>query len=118
MRAGLVYQLLVRSTKPSLNHHIVHGAPRADPADLMRRPCLNGGVNSHRPIATGSGKRAAPWPRSGWVTPPLANIKPALAGPSPHAGAKPAQPSPTSFAYPFNRRFQLDSIVERLAWAA
>ena len=35
-----------------------------------------------------------------------------------HISAKHAQAYLTSFAYRFNRRFQLDSIVERLAWAA
>ena len=42
----------------------------------------------------------------------------ALAGTYHHVSAKHAQSYLTSFAYRFNRRFQLDSIVERLAWAA
>ena len=46
------------------------------------------------------------------------NIKTALAGTYHHVSAKHAQSYLTSFAYRFNRRFQLDSIVERLAWAA
>jgi hypothetical protein len=48
----------------------------------------------------------------------LGNIKTALAGTYHHVSAKHAQSYLTSFAYRFNRRFQLDSIVERLAWAA
>ncbi len=35
-----------------------------------------------------------------------------------HVSPKHAQHYLTSFAYRFNRRFRLDSIVERLAWAA
>ena len=48
----------------------------------------------------------------------LGNIKTALAGTCHHVSAKHAQAYLTSFAYRFNRRRQLDSIVERLAWAA
>jgi hypothetical protein len=48
----------------------------------------------------------------------LGNIKTAIAGTYHHISAKHAQTYLTSFAYRFNRRFQLDSIVERLAWAA
>ena len=48
----------------------------------------------------------------------LGNIKTAIAGTYHHISAKHAQSYLTSFAYRFNRRFQLDSIVERLAWAA
>src|SRR3954462_1053215 len=72
----------------------------------------------HFPIVTGSGKRAAGWPPSRWVTPTLGTAKTALAGTSPHVSPKHAQSYLTSFAYRFDRRFQLDSIVERLAWAA
>jgi transposase-like protein len=73
---------------------------------------------SHFPIVTGSGKRAASWTPFKWVNTTLGNIKTALAGTYHHVSAKHAQAYLTSFAYRFNRRFQLDSIVERLAWAA
>src|SRR3712207_6393295 len=73
---------------------------------------------SHRPMATGSGKQAARWTPFRWVNTTLGNIKTALAGTYHHVSAKHAQAYLTSFAYRFNRRFQLDSIVERLAWAA
>ena len=73
---------------------------------------------SHRPIATGSGKQAARWTPLRWVNTTLGNIKTALAGTYHHVSAKHAQAYLTSFAYRFNRRRQLDSIVERLAWAA
>jgi transposase-like protein len=73
---------------------------------------------SHRPMVTGSGKRAADWAPFRWVNTTLGNIKTAIVGTYHHVSPKHAQAYLTSFAYRFNRRFQLDSIVERLAWAA
>jgi transposase-like protein len=73
---------------------------------------------SHRPMATGAGKKAANWTPFKWVNTTLGNVKTALAGTYHHVSPKHAQSYLTSYAYRFNRRFQLDSIVERLAWAA
>ncbi len=73
---------------------------------------------AHFPMATGSGKQAARWAPFTWVNTCLGNIKTALSGTCHHVSAKHAQSYLTSFAYRFNRRFQLDSIVQRLAWAA
>ena len=73
---------------------------------------------AHFPIVTGSGKRAATWASFRWVTTCLGNIKAALVGAYRHVSPKHAQTYLTSFAYRFNRRHQLDSIVQRLAWAA
>lgn len=73
---------------------------------------------SHFPMVTGSGKPAAKWAPFRWVNTTLGNIKTAIAGTYHHVSAKHAQNYLTSFAYRFNRRFQLDSIVQRLAWAA
>jgi transposase-like protein len=72
----------------------------------------------HFPIATGSGKRAANWAPFRWVDTTLGNIKTAIAGTYHHVSPKHAPSYLTSFAYRFNRRRRLDSIVERLAWAA
>ena len=69
-------------------------------------------------MRTGSGRQAARWAPVKWVNTCLGNIKAALAGTYRHVSPKHAQAYLTSFAYRFNRRFQLDSIVERLAWAA
>ena len=69
-------------------------------------------------MVTGSGKRAASWAPFRWVNTCLGNIKAALVGTYRHVSAKHAQHYLASFAYRFNRRFQLDSIVHRLAWAA
>jgi transposase-like protein len=73
---------------------------------------------THRPMITGSGKRAAGWTPFRWVNTTLGNIKTAIAGTYHHVSAEHAQHCLTSFAYRFNRRRQLDSIGERLAWAA
>ena len=72
----------------------------------------------HFPMATGSGSNAAKWVPFTWVNTALGNIKTALAGTYHHVSAKHAQRYLASFAWRFNRRFQLDSIVERLASAA
>ena len=72
----------------------------------------------HFPIVTGSGKRAASWTPFRWVNTTLGNIKAAITGTYHHVSPKHAQSYLTSFAYRFDRRFRLDSIVERLAWAA
>jgi ribosomal protein L37AE/L43A len=73
---------------------------------------------SHRPMVTGSGKRAAAWAPFRWVNTTLGNVETAIAGTYHHVSAKHAQHYLTTFAYRLDRRFRLDSIVERLAWAA
>jgi hypothetical protein len=73
---------------------------------------------AHRPMATGAGKRAASWAPFKWVNTVLGNIKAAIVGTYRHVSPKHAQAYLTSFAYRFNRRHRLDSIVQRLAWAA
>lgn len=72
----------------------------------------------HFPMITGSGRPAARWAPFRWVNTVPGNIKTAITGTYHHLSAKHAQSYLTSFAYRFNRRYQLDSIVERLAWAA
>src|SRR3954454_12057046 len=72
----------------------------------------------HFPMATGSGKRAASWAPFRWANTALGNIKPAIAAPCHHVSPKHAPSYLASYAYRSNRRRQLDSIVERLAWAA
>ena len=71
----------------------------------------------HFPMATGSGKRAAGWAPFRWVNTTLGNIKTAIAGTYHHVSAKHAQRYLTSFAWRFNRRYQLDTLTERLAYA-
>jgi hypothetical protein len=73
---------------------------------------------THLPQVTGSGAKAAKLAAFKWVNTTLGNIKTALAGTYHHVSAKHAQRYLASFAWRFNRRFQLDSLTERLAWAA
>src|SRR3954466_14883453 len=73
---------------------------------------------AHFAMATGAGKKAASWTPFRWVNTTLGNVKTAIAGTYHHVSPKHAQSYLTSFAYRYNRRRQLDSIVERLAWAA
>ena len=73
---------------------------------------------AHFPMTTGAGRQAARWAPFRWVNTVLGNIKTALVGTYRHVSAKHAQRYLSSFAYRFNRRSELDSIVQRLAWAA
>jgi hypothetical protein len=68
--------------------------------------------------AMGTREAAATWTPFRWVNTCLGNIKTAIAGTYHHVSPKHARHDLASFAYRFNRRFQLDSLVERLAWAA
>jgi ISXO2-like transposase domain/Transposase zinc-ribbon domain len=81
-------------------------------------PAVEKAGGSHRPMVTGSGKRAAGWSPFRWVKTTLGNIKTAIVGTYHHVSPKHAPSYLASYAYRFNRRRQLDSIVERLAWAA
>jgi transposase-like protein len=73
---------------------------------------------THFPMRTGSGRQAARWAPFKWVNTALGNIKTALAGTYHHVSPKHAQRYLSSFAWRFNRRFDLDTLVQRLAWAA
>jgi transposase-like protein len=72
---------------------------------------------SHFPMLTGSGPQAVKWVPFTWVNTALGNIKTALAGTYHHISAKHAQRYLASYAWRFNRRFQLDTLTERLAYA-
>ena len=65
----------------------------------------------HFPMATGSVSNAAKWVPFTWVNTALGNIKTALAGTYHHVSAKHAQRYLTSFAWRFNRRYQLDTLT-------
>lgn len=71
----------------------------------------------HSSIKTGSGKKAVSLAPFKWVNTTLGNIKTALAGTYHHVSPKHAQRYLTSFAWRFNRRYALDTMTERLAWA-
>ena len=71
----------------------------------------------HFPMITGTGSQAAKWVPFTWVNTALGNIKTALSGTYHHVSAKHAQRYLSSFAWRFNRRYQLDTLTERLAYA-
>jgi transposase-like protein len=71
----------------------------------------------HFPMITGGGPQAAKWAPFKWVNTTLGNIKTALAGTYHHVSPKHAQRYLASFAWRFNRRFQLDTMTERLVYA-
>jgi hypothetical protein len=81
-------------------------------------PAVEKAGRAHCPMVTGSGKRAAGWAPFRRVNTTLGNIKTAIVGTYHHVSAKHAPSYLASFAHRFNRRRQLDSIAERLAWAA
>ena len=72
---------------------------------------------THFPMRTCGGPQAARWVPFTWVNTALGNIKTALAGTYHHVSAKHAQRYLASFAWRFNRRHQLDTLTERLAYA-
>jgi transposase-like protein len=72
---------------------------------------------THFPMITGSGPKAARRIPFTWVNTALGNIKTALVGTYHHVSAKHAQRYLASFAWRFNRPFQLDTLTERLAYA-
>lgn len=72
---------------------------------------------AHFPMMTGTGRAAARWVPFTWVNTARGNIKTALAGTYHHVSPKHAQRYLASFAWRFNRRYQLDSLTERLAYA-
>ena len=93
------------------------------PAATSSPTACPAGRRSSRPAATTSrwsparGPQAAKWAPFTWVNTALGNIKTALAGTYHHVSAKHAQRYLTSFAWRFNRRYQLDTLTERLAYA-
>jgi transposase-like protein len=72
----------------------------------------------HRVIRTGSGRQAATWSPFKWVNTMLGNIKAAITGTYRQLGPKHAGRYLASFAWRFNRRFQLDSLLPRFVHAA
>jgi transposase-like protein len=74
---------------------------------------------THEPIVVGGGKQAACHPRFKWVNTLLGNLKTALSGTyHAFAFAKYARHYLGEYQYRFNRRFDLASMVTRLARAA
>jgi hypothetical protein len=69
-------------------------------------------------MVTGSGKRAAGWSPFKGANTTLGNVKAALTGTYRRVSPKHAGRYLASFAWRFNRRFQLDSLIPRLVHSA
>jgi hypothetical protein len=85
---------------------------------LSWRPAVGKAGCPHRPMVTGSGRRAAgraPFRRANTT---LGTIETAPAGTDRHVSPRHARLDLTGFACRFDRRYRPDSIVERLARAA
>jgi hypothetical protein len=72
----------------------------------------------HEPILTGSGARAVQIPAFKWVNTTIGNIKNAIRGT--HHAIRPRHVPRylAQFEYRFNRRYRLEDMIPRLAWAA
>ena len=72
----------------------------------------------HFPMVTGSGRQAARWAPFKWVNTTLGNIKAAITGTYRQLSPAHASRYLASFAWRFNRRVQLDSMLVRLVHSA
>jgi transposase-like protein len=72
----------------------------------------------HFPMVTGSGRQAARWAPFKWVNTTLGNIKAAITGTYRQLSPAHAPRYLASFAWRFNRRFQLASMLLRLVHSA
>jgi transposase-like protein len=72
----------------------------------------------HTAMVTGSGKQAAGWSPFKWVNTSLGNIKAAITGTYRQISPEHAGRYLASFAWRFNRRFQLDSLIPRFIHSA
>ncbi len=72
----------------------------------------------HRAMATGGGKRAAGWSPFKWVNTTLGNVKAAITGTYRRVSHEHAGRYLASYAWRFNRRFQLDTMLPRLVHSA
>ena len=73
---------------------------------------------THTPIPTGSGPQAARKPAFKWVNTILGNIKSAMVGTYRAVRAKHVPRYLAEFEYRFNRRYQLETMIPRLAFVA
>ena len=83
--------------------------------------CFSGVADAgctHRPIRTGSGRKAALTPAFKWVNTALGNIKTAIVGTYRALRDKHVPRYLAEFEYRFNRRYDLAAMLPRLGWAA
>ena len=79
---------------------------------------LDGVVGSHRAIRTGSGRQAARMAHFKWVNTTLGNIKSAITGTYRKLGPDHAQRYLASFAWRYNRRYKLNTMIPRFVHSA
>ena len=72
----------------------------------------------HFPMVTGAGRQAARWAPFKWVNTMLGNIKAAITGTYRQLSPAHAPRYLASFAWRFNRRFQLDTMMPRFVHSA
>ena len=72
----------------------------------------------HTAMVTGRGRRAAQWSPFKWVNTTLGNVKAAITGTYRQISPEHAGRYLASYAWRFNRRFQLDSLIPRLVHSA
>jgi transposase-like protein len=73
---------------------------------------------AHTPVKTGGGAKAAKNPRFKWVNTTLGNIKAAMVGTYRAVRAKHVPRYLAEFEYRFNRRYRLDTMIDRLAYVS
>ncbi len=73
---------------------------------------------THVPIKTGGGSKAAQKPQFKWVNTVLGNIKAAMVGTYRAVQAKHVPRYLAEFEYRFNRRYQLETMINRLAYVS
>jgi transposase-like protein len=73
---------------------------------------------AHTAMVTGGGKRAAGWSPFKWVNTTLGNVKAAITGTYRRVSPEHAGRYLASYAWRFNRRFQLDTMLPRLVHSA
>ena len=94
-------------------------AVERSPTDGLRCwNALDGAVGSHRAIRTGSGRQAARMAPFKWVNTTLGNIKSAITGTYRKLGPDHAQRYLASFAWRYNRRYQLNTMIPRFVHSA
>ncbi len=73
---------------------------------------------AHTPVKTGGGAKAAKNPRFKWVNTTLGNIKAAMVGTYRAVRDKHVPRYLAEFEYRFNRRYRLETMIDRLAYAS
>ena len=73
---------------------------------------------SHAPVKTGSGAKAAKNPHFKWVNTVLGNIKAAMVGTYRAVRAQHVPRYLAEFEYRFNRRYRLETMIDRLAYVS